>query len=69
MIKLAVTGACGRMGQRIVVLGKESGQFEIAAALENPSHPKLGEDVGLGEELAQRGRELTDAASREKIGI
>lgn len=46
MIKLAVTGACGRMGQRIIALGKESGRFEVVAALEHSAHEKLGEDIG-----------------------
>ena len=46
MLKLAVTGACGRMGQRLVALGRESGDFQIAAALESEDHPMLGRDIG-----------------------
>ena len=38
MIKLAVSGACGRMGRRIVALAQESDIFEVAAALEQTGH-------------------------------
>jgi 4-hydroxy-tetrahydrodipicolinate reductase len=43
---LAITGACGRMGQRIVQLAHEDKDLRIAAALESPSHPLLGRDIG-----------------------
>jgi len=46
MIKLAVTGACGRMGQRLVALSQESKQFQLVAALEYAGHPCLGQDIG-----------------------
>src|SRR5262245_39631638 len=43
---LAVTGACGRMGQRIVQLAYEDKDLTLAAALETPGHPQQGRDVG-----------------------
>lgn len=46
MIKLAITGAAGRMGQRIATLAKEADDYEIAAAIEGPGHEALGRDVG-----------------------
>ena len=46
-IKLAIIGAGGRMGQRILALAAESGQFDIIAAVERPGHPELGKDAGL----------------------
>ncbi|HZZ27095.1 MAG TPA: 4-hydroxy-tetrahydrodipicolinate reductase [Pirellulales bacterium] len=45
-IKIAVHGAAGRMGQRLVVLGSADDELQIAAALDSPKHPKLGEDIG-----------------------
>ena len=46
MLKLAVTGAAGRMGRRIVALAHESDDFQIVAAMEAKGHSLLGRDVG-----------------------
>jgi 4-hydroxy-tetrahydrodipicolinate reductase len=48
---LAISGVCGRMGQRVLALASEDPQFHIAAGLEHPAHPSLGRDLG---ELAGR---------------
>jgi 4-hydroxy-tetrahydrodipicolinate reductase len=45
-IRLAVNGAGGRMGQRIVALAQRDPEFLVAAALEVASFPQLGADVG-----------------------
>ena len=45
MIKTAVTGAAGRMGGRIIHIIRESGNLELAGAVEHPGH-RVGEDVG-----------------------
>jgi len=45
-LKLAVNGAAGRMGRRIVALAVESGVFEVVSAAEHPEHPQLGRDAG-----------------------
>jgi len=45
--KLAVIGAAGRMGRRILALAKESDRFDIVAAIERPGHPDIGKDAGL----------------------
>lgn len=49
-IKLAVHGAAGRMGQRVVALAAAdappSCRFEIVAAIDHPDHPKIGQDAG-----------------------
>jgi 4-hydroxy-tetrahydrodipicolinate reductase len=46
MITLAINGAAGRMGRRLVALAAEDPQFRVAAALEQPGHPLLGQDAG-----------------------
>jgi 4-hydroxy-tetrahydrodipicolinate reductase len=46
-VKLAVVGAAGRVGRRIIALAAESGRFEISAAIENEGHPEIGKDAGL----------------------
>jgi 4-hydroxy-tetrahydrodipicolinate reductase len=45
-IKVAIHGAAGRMGQRLVALGIADPELQIAAALEAPLHPRLGQDAG-----------------------
>jgi len=46
MIKVAVTGAAGRMGGRIIVALHEAEGVSLSAALERPAHPLLGQDAG-----------------------
>ncbi len=59
MIKLAVTGAAGRMGRRIITLAKESGAFEIVAALEWDQCPLLGQDAGVVAGIGPLGVNIT----------
>jgi 4-hydroxy-tetrahydrodipicolinate reductase len=46
MIKVAVCGAAGRMGQRIITSIIEADGVQFAGALERPGHPQIGEDAG-----------------------
>ena len=57
--KLVVVGAAGRMGSRIIALALESGQFDIAAAVEKPDHPDIGKDAGLIASAASLNIKLT----------
>ena len=45
-MRIAVCGAAGRMGKRIVALGHEHPEIEITGALEFPGHPAQGKDAG-----------------------
>lgn len=45
-IKVAVNGAAGRMGQRMVALVLGDDQLELTGALEYDGHPLLGRDAG-----------------------
>jgi 4-hydroxy-tetrahydrodipicolinate reductase len=45
-IRLAIHGAAGRMGRRLVALGTEDENLQITAALDAPGHPDLGADAG-----------------------
>lgn len=44
-VRLAVSGATGRMGHTILELASQDSQFEIAGALENASHPSIGKPL------------------------
>jgi len=46
MIRAAVNGAAGRMGQLLVKLICESKEFQLVSALERADHPDLGKDAG-----------------------
>ncbi|MFP4052561.1 MAG: 4-hydroxy-tetrahydrodipicolinate reductase [Phycisphaerae bacterium] len=46
MIRIAITGASGRMGRRIAALAIESERFDVVAAMEAAGHEDLGKDVG-----------------------
>ncbi|MCA9259507.1 MAG: 4-hydroxy-tetrahydrodipicolinate reductase [Planctomycetales bacterium] len=45
-LKVAIHGAAGRMGQRLIALAHSNENFQVAAALESANHPKLGQDAG-----------------------
>jgi 4-hydroxy-tetrahydrodipicolinate reductase len=51
-ISIAIVGAAGRMGQRLVTLAKEDPQLELVAAIDRADHPLLQRDAG---EIAQIG--------------
>ncbi|MFH1771333.1 MAG: 4-hydroxy-tetrahydrodipicolinate reductase [Candidatus Omnitrophota bacterium] len=42
MIKIAVIGARGRMGQRIIALAEQDSNLDVTAAIENKGHPCIG---------------------------
>ncbi|MEZ6139901.1 MAG: 4-hydroxy-tetrahydrodipicolinate reductase [Zavarzinella sp.] len=44
--KLAINGACGRMGQRLVALSHEDSVFELVAAIDARQSPGFGKDAG-----------------------
>jgi len=43
---IAINGACGRMGQRLVALAREDPGLAVAAAVDSPRHPLQGKDAG-----------------------
>ncbi|MCK4325924.1 4-hydroxy-tetrahydrodipicolinate reductase [bacterium] len=46
MIRVIVTGACGRMGKRISSLVMAEKDMELVGAVERKGHPSLGKDIG-----------------------
>ncbi|MBN2097497.1 MAG: 4-hydroxy-tetrahydrodipicolinate reductase [Candidatus Omnitrophica bacterium] len=45
MIKLAVSGCCGKMGRRIVALAGADKAVQLVGALEQPGHPAIGKKL------------------------
>jgi 4-hydroxy-tetrahydrodipicolinate reductase len=44
--RIAINGACGRMGQRLVALAQEDSDLQIVAAIDWEKHPRQGHDAG-----------------------
>lgn len=63
---IAVNGACGRMGQRILQLAHEDKELTIAAALDAPNHPAQGKDAGEVAGIGAIGVPLTSAVPIEQ---
>ena len=47
MVKIAVAGAMGRMGNRIAVLSREYESVELTGAFERKGHKDVGKDIGI----------------------
>jgi len=47
MIGIAIHGAAGRMGQRLIALGSQDEEVRLTAAIESLGHPQVGQDAGL----------------------
>jgi 4-hydroxy-tetrahydrodipicolinate reductase len=45
-VRVAIHGAAGRMGQRLVACVRRDAELQLAAALDSPKCPRLGEDAG-----------------------
>jgi 4-hydroxy-tetrahydrodipicolinate reductase len=46
MVDIAITGAAGRMGQRLVALARQDPALAIVGAIERPEHAAQGQDIG-----------------------
>lgn len=58
-MKIAIHGAAGRMGQRLLALGHAQEGMQIVAALEAATHPALGQDAGILAGIGEIGVPLT----------
>lgn len=43
---IAINGAAGRMGQRLVALAREDAELQVLAAVDAPGNPLMGRDAG-----------------------
>jgi len=59
MVKIAVTGAAGRMGARIISVISDREGVELAGALEHLEHHALGRDAGEAAGIGQVGVKIT----------
>jgi 4-hydroxy-tetrahydrodipicolinate reductase len=59
LLHIAIHGAAGRMGQRLIALGAADKELSIVAAMDSPQHPRLGEDAGMIAGIGSLGVPLT----------
>lgn len=62
---MAIHGAAGRVGQRLVAFVTADAQLQLAAALDRPDHPRQGDDVGLLAGIGPIGVPLSSCLSGE----
>ncbi|XRO76502.1 4-hydroxy-tetrahydrodipicolinate reductase [Methanocaldococcus sp. 10A] len=67
MIKVAVTGALGRMGSNIIKTITQQDDMKVVCAFEVPNHPKKGEDVGELIGIGKIGVPLSTADELNKV--
>jgi len=70
-MKVAIVGAAGRMGGRLIQAVQDAAELELTAAIERPGHPQLGTDAGLLAAVGELGVQITDdlVASMEKADV
>ncbi len=59
-MKVAIIGAAGRMGGRLIHAVLEAEGLELAGAIERPGHPQLGQDAGLVAGAGELGVKISD---------
>ena len=64
MIKVAVTGAAGRMGQRIISLVTAAEGLVVSGAVEMPIHKAIGQDAGITAGCGMLDLKITDSLER-----
>ena len=63
--RIAIHGAAGRMGQRLLALAAADQELSIAAALEAGNHPKIGQDAGTLAGVGKLGVPLSSDLPRD----
>jgi 4-hydroxy-tetrahydrodipicolinate reductase len=58
-VRLAIHGAAGRMGKRLVALGSQDPGLQVIAAIDHVSNPALGQDAGQLAGVQSLGTALT----------
>ncbi|MBI1337038.1 MAG: 4-hydroxy-tetrahydrodipicolinate reductase [Phycisphaera sp.] len=68
MTTLAINGAAGRMGRRLIALASESQDLAVAAALESAQCPLLGQDSGLLAGVKANGVKVSSGLAADASG-
>ncbi|MFH1406940.1 MAG: 4-hydroxy-tetrahydrodipicolinate reductase [Candidatus Omnitrophota bacterium] len=66
MVKVVVSGCCGKMGARIIALAALDKTLKLTGAVEIAGHPKIGKDIGEVLGLGAMNVKITDDLSALK---
>jgi 4-hydroxy-tetrahydrodipicolinate reductase len=58
-LNISISGAAGRMGQRLVALSVADSELNLVGAVDHPTHPSIGTDAGLLAGVTHQGVNLT----------
>ena len=64
-MRVAVNGAAGAMGQRVIALIAAAPDMELVAAMDRADHPDMGKDAGLLARVAELGVPLSAGLTGE----
>jgi 4-hydroxy-tetrahydrodipicolinate reductase len=67
-MKVAIVGAAGRMGGRLIHAVLEAEGLELTGAVERPGHPQLGMDAGLIAGAGELGVKISDDLAATMTG-
>lgn len=67
-IRLAIHGAAGRMGQRLIALSHSDHEFHVVAAIDAPGSPAIGRDAGQMAGIGDIGVPVKDTLE-EKVDV
>lgn len=65
MIHLAINGASGRMGRRLIALGSQDPELTITSAVESKGHNDINKDAGVLSGIGQLNLLISESASTE----
>lgn len=61
MTRIAINGAAGRMGQRLVALGHEDAEIDVKGAIEHSEHAAFGKDAGVVAGIGEIGLPISNS--------
>lgn len=67
-MNVAIVGAAGRMGGRLIHAVLEAEELELTGAIERPDHPQLGLDAGLIAGAGELGVKISDDLAATMAG-
>jgi len=68
-LRIAVNGAAGRMGQRVVALTTQDPALSLVAAIDSPNSPALGQDAGEKAGVGRTGVSIRPALDVEADAV
>lgn len=64
-LRIGISGAAGRMGQRLIALATADTELEVVAAFDAPGHAKIGADAGETAGIGKIGLAITAELERK----